>query len=191
MSKIDPVLRAKQNGHQGCVIWFTGFSAAGKSTLAQELELQLFHAGKQAFLLDGDNLRGGLCSDLGFSTSDRTENIRRAAHVAHLFANAGLICLAAFISPLRSDRDYARNLMPGGKFIEVFVDAPLAICRQRDPKGLYLRADRGEIANFTGVSSPYEPPLHPEVTLHTDRQSVEACIAHILAFLREPQRGIL
>jgi len=191
VSKIDPATRETRNRHKGCVIWFTGLSAAGKSTIAQELERQLFNAGKQVFLLDGDNLRHDLCADLGFTAADRTENIRRAAEVAKLFADAGLICLAAFISPLGSDRDRARRIVRPGRFIEIFVDTPIDVCRQRDPKGLYLRADRGEIAEFTGVSAPYEKPVKPEITLHTDRASIETCVARILGFLGAPEQGMI
>jgi bifunctional enzyme CysN/CysC len=188
--KVTPAQRARRNAHAGRVLWFTGLSGAGKSTIAQELERQLFNAGKHVFLIDGDNLRHGLCAGLGFSASDRTENIRRAAEVSKLFAEAGVICIAAFISPLRSDRDRARQLLPKGQFVEVFVDTPIEVCRQRDPKGLYVRADRGEIPEFTGVSAPYEAPLSPEVTLRTDRESVEASVTRILDFIAETEHGI-
>jgi adenylyl-sulfate kinase len=182
-SLVAPEERILRQGHAGCVVWFTGLSGAGKSTVAMTLERRLFDAGRQVCLLDGDNLRHGLCADLGFSPAGRTENIRRAAEVAGLFVDAGLICLAAFISPRRADREQARRRLPAGHFIEVYVDAPVAVCRQRDPKGLYARADRGEIPDFTGVSAPYEPPANPEIVLHTDRESVDVCAARILEYL--------
>lgn len=188
-SQVTTQERALRHGHAGRVIWFTGLSGSGKSTLAIALERQLFNAGKQVYLLDGDNLRHGLCTDLGFSAAGRTENIRRASEVAKLFADAGLICLAAFISPRLADRELARRLLPANRFVEVFVNAPIEVCRQRDPKGLYARADRGEIAEFTGVSAPYEPPAHPEITLRTDQESVEICVARILDYLARPQNG--
>jgi len=182
-SKITPQMRTAHRGHVGRVLWFTGLSGSGKSTLATELERRLFAEGKSVYLLDGDNLRQGLCTDLGFSGADRSENIRRAAEVAKLFADAGMICLAAFISPLRADRARTRRIMPAGCFTEIFVNAPLAVCQQRDPKGLYARAARGEIAQFTGVSAPYEAPADPELELHTDRESIDACVDRILAYL--------
>lgn len=158
-------------------------SASGKSTIATELERELFRRGKFAYLLDGDNTRHGLCSDLGFSPEDRRENIRRVGEVSRLFADAGIICITAYISPYRADREKARQLVPPGKFIEVYVNAPLAVCEQRDPKGLYARAHTGEIKEFTGVSAPYEPPLNPELELHTDKMSVAGCVSAILAKL--------
>jgi adenylylsulfate kinase (apsK) len=182
-SSITPAARRLRYGQEGRIVWFTGLSGSGKSTLATELERCLFACGRHVYLLDGDNLRQGLCSDLGFSTADRSENIRRAAEVARLFADAGFICIAAFISPLRADRDRARSLVPPGRFVEVHVHAPIEVCRQRDPKGLYARADRGELKEFTGVSSPYEPPLSPEVALHTHRDDVETCVNQLLHHL--------
>jgi adenylyl-sulfate kinase len=184
-SRVSSDARRLRYGQEGRVIWFTGLSGSGKSTIANELERQLYQLGRHVFLLDGDNLRHGLCSDLGFSATDRTENIRRAAEVAKLFADAGFICLAAFISPLRADRDRARALLPRGRFIEVHVSAPIAVCRQRDPKGLYARADRGDLKEFTGVSAPYEPPLEPELVLHTERDSVAHCVEQLLVHLGE------
>ena len=185
--KVTPQRRAARNGHSGRVVWFTGLSASGKSTVAIELERQLFNAGRQVYLLDGDNLRHGLCAGLTFSAADRTENIRRAAEVAKLFADAGVICLAAFISPLRSDRDRARSLLAPGKFIEVHVATPLEVCRQRDPKGLYARAERGEIPEFTGVTAPYEAPENAEIVLHPENDSVEACVTQLLELLVEKE----
>jgi adenylyl-sulfate kinase len=143
----------------------------------------LFNLGRHAYVLDGDNLRHGLCSDLGFSHADRKENIRRAGEVARLFADAGMICITAFISPYRSDRDLARGIAPPGKFLEVYLNAPLKVCEQRDPKGLYAKARLGEIKEFTGISAPYEIPLKPELELHTDQCSVGECISLILAEL--------
>jgi adenylyl-sulfate kinase len=175
--------REQRTGHRGRVVWFTGLSGAGKSTIALELERRLFAAGRFVYLLDGDNLRRGLCSDLGFSETDRSENIRRAAEVARVLADAGLICLAAFISPLHSDRENARKRFSAGQFIEVFVDAPIDVCRQRDPKGLYRRADRGEIPNFTGVGAPYEIPRNAELVLRTGETSVSECVNQVYEYL--------
>lgn len=172
--------RARQNQHSGCVVWLTGLSAAGKSTIATELERELFSQGKHAFVLDGDNMRHGLCADLAFSPEDRKENIRRIGEVARLFVEAGFVCITAFISPYRSDRDLARRIAPEGKFIEVFLNAPVEVCAQRDPKGLYAKARAGEIKDFTGVSAPYEPPLNPELELRTDKMTLPECIAVLL-----------
>jgi bifunctional enzyme CysN/CysC len=171
--------RAERNSHPGCVVWLTGLSGSGKSTIGMDLERELFNLGRHAYVLDGDNLRHGLCSDLGFSHADRKENIRRAGEVARLFADAGMICITAFISPYRSDRDLARGIAPPGKFLEVY----LKVCEQRDPKGLYAKARLGEIKEFTGISAPYEIPLKPELELHTDQCSVGECISLILAEL--------
>jgi len=185
VGKIPMQERERRNGHRGCVVWLTGLSAAGKSTIAAELERTLFRGGCQALVLDGDCLRLGLCSDLGFSHEDRQENIRRAGEVAKLFADAGFICLAAFISPYRADRDTVRRIMPAGRFIEVFVNAPLAVCEARDPKGLYAKARHHRLKNFTGISAPYEPPLKPEVELHTDRLTVAQSVEKVLIRLRK------
>lgn len=178
--KITPQQRAQRNGHPGCVIWLTGLSASGKSTIAVELERELFQRGLHTCMLDGDNVRHGLCSDLGFSPEARKENIRRIGEVAKLFADAGLICITAFISPYRSDRALARSISPGGKFYEVFVNAPLAVCEQRDPKGLYAKARGGHLKEFTGISAPYETPENPELELHTDQLTVQQCVAAIV-----------
>jgi adenylyl-sulfate kinase len=159
-------------------------SGAGKSTIATELERELFNMGLHTYVLDGDNIRHGLSANLGFSPEDRTENIRRVGEVAKLFADAGVLVVTAFISPYRDDRRLARSLLNEGEFIEVFVDAPLAICEQRDPKGLYKKARAGQIAHFTGVSAPYEPPETAEVVVHTDRQTVAECVAHIIDYLK-------
>jgi bifunctional enzyme CysN/CysC len=188
--KVTADQRAVRNGHPGCVVWLTGLSGSGKSTIAIELERELFNLGRQACVLDGDNLRHGLCSDLGFSPRDRKENIRRAGEVARLFANAGMICITAFISPYRSDRELARGIAPPGRFLEVYANAPLSVCEQRDPKGLYAKARRGEIKEFTGVSAPYEAPLQPEIELRTDQATVAECVASILATLTHlPKRS--
>ncbi len=175
--------RTRRNGYLGRIVWLTGLSGAGKSTVATELERELFNAGKQVYVLDGDNVRHGLCSDLGFSPEDRRENIRRIGEVARLLADAGLICITAFISPYRSDRDMVRKLVSPGQFIEVYVNAPLQVCEVRDPKGLYVKARAGEIREFTGVSAPYEPPLRPEVELRTDQHSVPVCVDMLLDYL--------
>jgi adenylyl-sulfate kinase len=183
--KITPEERARQNQHSGCVVWLTGLSAAGKSTIATELERILFSQGKHAFVLDGDNMRHGLCSDLAFSPADRKENIRRIGEVAKLFAEAGFVCITAFISPYRSDRDLARKIAPTGKFVEVYLNVPVEVCAQRDPKGLYAKARAGQIQNFTGISAPYEPPLTPELELRTDQMSIADCVAAILERLKQ------
>jgi adenylyl-sulfate kinase len=185
VSKITLSERERHNGHGGCVLWLTGLSAAGKSTVANELEVALFQHGRQAFVLDGDRVRHGLCRDLGFSPGDRQENIRRVGEVAKLFAEAGFICITAFISPYRADRSIARKIMDEGRFIEVFVNAPLAVCEARDPKGLYVKARKHKIKNFTGISAPYEPPLNPEIELRTDKLTIAEAVAKILRHLRE------
>jgi bifunctional enzyme CysN/CysC len=182
--KVTVAQREERNGHPGCVVWLTGLSGSGKSTIAAELERALFNLGQHAYVLDGDNVRHGLCSDLGFSPTDRKENIRRLGEVAKLFADAGTICITAFISPYRSDRDLARSIAPADRFVEVYLDTPIEVCEQRDPKGLYAKARAGEIKEFTGVSAPYEAPEKPEVTLRTDQLSVEECVAQIMEQLR-------
>ncbi|MGA3284168.1 MAG: adenylyl-sulfate kinase [Verrucomicrobiota bacterium] len=184
-SKITLRERERRNGHRGCVVWLTGLPAAGKSTIAAELERVLFRNGCQTLVLDGDRVRLGLCRDLGFSPQARQENIRRVGEVARLFANAGFICITAFISPYRTDRAVAQGLMTGGKFFEVYVNAPLSVCEARDPKGLYAKARRRQLKNFTGISAPYEPPLNPEIELHTDRLTVTEAVEKILRHLRK------
>jgi adenylyl-sulfate kinase len=179
--------RAQRNGHGGAVVWLTGLSGAGKSTMASALERALFDRHMQVFVLDGDNIRLGLSSDLGFSADDRSENVRRIAEVARLFADAGLIAITAFISPYVSDRARARAITQahdsGLPFIEVFIDAPLSVCEARDPTGLYARARDGRIQHFTGVTDPYEPPEAPEVILRTGEHTVAACLDQLLAYL--------
>ena len=180
----DPVQsseREQRNGHLGRIVWLTGLSGAGKSTLAVALERRLFDAGRQVCVLDGDIIRTGLCEDLGFSAEDRTENIRRIGEVARLIAGAGLVVIVAFISPFRADRDLVRAGMPVGRFTEVFVNAPLEVCEQRDPKGLYAKARAGELTDFTGISSPYESPESPEVTVPTEQLSVNESVERIWA----------
>lgn len=176
--------RIKVSGQRSAVLWFTGLSGSGKSTIANATEVRLNQEGKLSYLLDGDNVRMGLCSDLGFSTVDRKENNRRIAHLAKLFWDANVITLVSFISPFRHERETARSLV-GSDFVEIFVDTPLAICETRDPKGLYSRARKGEIPEFTGISSPYEPPDNPEITLHTDKESVVESVEKIMAYLRQ------
>jgi bifunctional enzyme CysN/CysC len=177
--------RALQKGQRPGVIWFTGLSGSGKSTIATGLEKRLYGLGLHTYVLDGDNVRHGLNRDLGFTDADRVENIRRVAEVARLMADAGLIVLVSFISPFRSERQLARSLMKEGEFIEVFVDAPLEVCEDRDPKGLYRKARRQEISNFTGIGSPYEPPEYPEIRLDSARLSPEQAVEVLLEFLHE------
>jgi adenylyl-sulfate kinase len=186
-NKITAEQREERNGHGGSVIWLTGLSGAGKTTIATELERQLFQAGKHTYLLDGDILRRGLCSDLDFSAAARGENIRRAGEVAALFANAGIIVIAAFISPFRADRERVRKMVPAGRFVEVFVNAPIEVCEKRDVKGLYAKARANQIKEFTGISAPYEAPEHPEVELHTDLSTSTEAVALVLDYLRRNQ----
>jgi adenylyl-sulfate kinase len=183
--EIDHRIRIERNGHRGMVVWLTGLSGSGKSTLARALETNLFKRHMQVYVLDGDNIRFGLNSNLGFSPEDRVENIRRVAEVAKLMADAGLIVITSFISPYRVDRTRARKtiLSDHAEFIEVHVDAPLQVCERRDPKNLYKRARSGEIKDFTGIDAPYEEPENPEITIHTDRESVKESVGRLLDFL--------
>ena len=183
--KITKNERSKIKGHKPCIIWLTGLSGSGKSTIANALEEKLNQMKVHTYLLDGDNIRHGLNKDLGFSIEDRKENIRRVAEVARLFVDAGLIVITAFISPLREDRNYARSLVEKDEFIEVFIDTPLEICEQRDPKGFYKKARKGEIKDFTGINSPYEPPLNPEIHIKTNEINVEESVENILEYLRK------
>jgi adenylyl-sulfate kinase len=166
------------------VLWLTGLSGAGKSTVANELEENLHKMGVHTYLLDGDNVRHGLCKDLGFSDADRVENIRRIGEVAKLFADSGIMVITAFISPFKKDREMVRTILPEGEFIEIFVDAPLEVCEQRDPKALYKKARKGEIKSFTGIDSPYEAPDKPEVHLRTNVNTVSECVQKILKHLK-------
>ncbi|WP_421271833.1 adenylyl-sulfate kinase [Aeromonas taiwanensis] len=182
---VDKQSRAEQKGQKPLVIWFTGLSGAGKSTLAGALEQALAAAGKHTYLLDGDNVRHGLCGDLGFDDAARQENIRRVGEVAKLMVDAGLIVLTAFISPFRAERDLVRNLVGEGEFVEVFVDAPLAVCEERDPKGLYKKARAGEITNFTGIDSAYEAPEQPEIHLLNAGKPVKVLVDELLTALQQ------
>ena len=177
--------REKLCGHRGVALWFTGLSGSGKSTLAQEVECRLFKRGCHTYVLDGDNVRHGLNSDLGFSEDDRQENIRRLSELVRLFTDASVIVLTAFISPFRQDRHQARSLLNKGDFIEIFCKCELQACMERDPKGLYKKARSGEIKEFTGISSPYEEPKNPEIVVYTDREPVEECVNKIIAFLEQ------
>ncbi|MFD5848901.1 adenylyl-sulfate kinase [Cytobacillus pseudoceanisediminis] len=177
--------RRAQNGHGSVVLWFTGLSGSGKSTIANAVSHELFRQGINEYVLDGDNVRHGLNKDLGFSEADRNENIRRIGEVAKLFVDSGKIVTTAFISPFRSDRETVRALFEEGEFIEVFIDCPLEKCERRDPKKLYAKARRGEIKNFTGIDSPYEAPENPEITVRSDQYTVEEAVGQILTHLRE------
>jgi len=177
--------RQEQNGHKSFVVWFTGLSGSGKSTLANAVESELHRLGCRSFVLDGDNVRHGLCGDLGFSEDDRKENIRRIAEMTRLFVEAGVIALTAFISPIREDRQKVRDLIPEGELVEVYCDCSLETCEQRDVKGLYKKARAGIIKNYTGISSPYEAPKTPEIVVDTDALTIEEGAARILGYLRE------
>lgn len=177
--------RAEQKNQKPAVIWLTGLSGSGKSTIANVLEQKLAASGKHTYLLDGDNIRHGLCGDLGFADKDRVENIRRISEVAKLFVDAGLIVITAFISPFRTDRKFCRNLLEPGEFVEVFVDTPLDVCEQRDPKGLYQKARQGDIKHFTGIDSAYETPESPEVHLTFDGETPEQSADKLIAALTD------
>lgn len=181
--------RAERSGHRSAVLWFTGLSGAGKSTIAHAVEEQLYQLGCNTYVLDGDNVRHGLCGDLGFSEDDRVENIRRIGELAKLFVDGGVIALTAFISPFRAERERARSLVEPGDFFEIHVDCPLEVCEQRDSKGYYKKARAGIIKNYTGISSPYEPPASPELSLDTSRMDLGQCIAAVINLLR--QRGVI
>lgn len=181
--------RERLLGQRGCVVWLTGYSGSGKSTVARKVEELLLKRGVAAYVLDGDNLRLGLNGDLGFSAEDRTENIRRVGAVAQLFADAGFITLSSFISPYRADRDGARALLPAGRFLECHVATSLEACEARDPKGLYQQVRSGKIKEFTGISAPYEEPMNPELRLETEGRSIDDVAADVIEMLRE--RGML
>ncbi|EIC29695.1 MULTISPECIES: adenylyl-sulfate kinase [Methylomicrobium] len=172
--------RERLNGHRGAIVWFTGLSGAGKSTLAHAVEEELHRMGCRTFVLDGDNVRHGLCGDLGFSAKDREENIRRVGEVAKLFMEAGVIVLTAFISPYKADRARVRSMVEHGGFMEIFCDSPVEICESRDVKGLYKKARAGQIAEFTGISSPYETPENPELTVNTGKLDLEASVRQVI-----------
>jgi len=182
ISKAD---RNKQNAHHSFVIWFTGLSGSGKSTIANHLEKKLFDLGVKTYSLDGDNIRSGLNKGLSFTEEDRTENNRRISEVAKLFIDAGLVTITAFISPLEDDRKKAREIIGDENFIEIFVNTPLEVCEARDVKGLYKKARRGEIDNFTGISSPYEAPVNPDIEIQTENESIEESVEKIFSFLKE------
>ncbi|HET6415667.1 MAG TPA: adenylyl-sulfate kinase [Polyangiales bacterium] len=187
IGEVDRDARATAHGHRGAILWLTGLSGSGKSTIGHRVERMLIERGAFAYVLDGDNIRHGLNRDLGFSPEDRVENIRRIGEVARLFADAGALVLSAFISPYRQDRDRVRALMGPGEFIEVFVDTPLEICEARDPKGLYKKARAGEISNFTGLDAPYEAPENPEVHLETADLSVDGAASQVIRYLEQQQ----
>lgn len=182
--RVTKEARARQKRQKPCILWFTGLSASGKSTLANALEARLFELGYHTYVLDGDNVRHGLNKNLGFSPEDRTENIRRIGEVAKLFVDAGVIVLTAFISPYRDDRQMVRNLLAADEFVEIFLDTPLSVCEERDPKGLYKKARAGEIKNFTGIDAPYEPPLDCEITLNTADGPVEEMVERLFNWLK-------
>jgi len=181
---ITPEDRARLLGQRGCVLWFTGLSGSGKSTLANALDVELHQRGVKTVLLDGDNVRHGLCGDLGFSAEDRHENLRRVAEVAKLMADAGLVVLTAFVSPFRSDRDRARHIVGDERFAEIYVDCPLEVCAQRDVKGLYAKAQVGLIPDFTGVNSPYEAPVAPELRVSSGSAPLTQSTAQVLAWFQ-------
>ena len=185
-TRIDRNDRERARGQRGAVLWFTGLSGAGKTTLATSVEEALYREGYATYVLDGDNVRQGLNRDLAFSPADRTENIRRVGEVAKLFADAGVLVSTAFISPYQEDRDAVRSIMNRpGDFVEIHVSCPLEVCEERDPKGLYERARAGEIENFTGIDAPYQEPRDPEIVLHTHEDSVQECVDQVLSYLRE------
>ncbi|AGK52481.1 adenylyl-sulfate kinase [Bacillus sp. 1NLA3E] len=176
--------RHRLNGHKSCVLWFTGLSGSGKSTLANAVDQELFRNGLRSFVLDGDNIRHGLNRDLSFHKLDRKENIRRIGEVAKLFVESGQIVSSAFISPFREDRDLVRGMFGGNEFIEIYCNCPIHICENRDPKGLYKKARKGEIHDFTGISSPYEAPLSPEIIIETSNTSIDQSVKKIFSFLQ-------
>ena len=186
---VDKAARARAIGQRPCILWLTGLPAAGKSTIADRVEQKLQASGRHTYLLDGDNVRHGLSRDLGFTDRDRVENIRRVAEVAKLMVDAGLIVIVSFISPFRSERRMARELMEEGEFLEIFVDAPLEVCEARDPKGLYAKARRGDLANFTGIDSPYEPPENPDLRIDTTRLSPDEAAAEVVGLLQASASG--
>jgi adenylylsulfate kinase len=187
----DPLVkraeRNQRNGHKSVVLWLTGFSGAGKSTLAHAIERRLYEQDCATFVLDGDNVRHGLCNDLGFTQLDREENIRRVGEMAKLFTEAGVIAITAFISPYIIDRERVRSILPAGEFVEIYCRCPLDICESRDVKGLYAKARKGLISDFTGISSPYEPPQNPELTVDTGTKGLDECAEQVIDYLRQQQ----
>jgi adenylylsulfate kinase len=179
--------RNLRSSHNSVLLWLTGFSGAGKSTLAHAIERRLYERNCATFVLDGDNVRHGLCSDLGFSQQDREENIRRVGEMAKLFVEAGVITITAFISPYIADRERVRSILPVGEFIEIYCRCPLEVCEERDVKGLYEKARKGLIADFTGISSPYEPPVNPEITVDTGTDDLDKCVGKVLEYLLQHQ----
>jgi len=177
--------RIEKHQQKPCILWFTGLSGSGKSTIANAVESKLFEMGRLTYLLDGDNVRHGLNKDLGFDDEARVENIRRIGEVSKLFIDAGMIVLTAFISPFQEDRDQVRELVEDGEFIEVFIDTPIEVCESRDPKGLYKKARAGEIPNFTGIDSPYEAPSKAELHIQTDKMDIEECAEMIISYLEK------
>jgi adenylylsulfate kinase len=188
-AQVSREMREALNGHRSTILWFTGLSGSGKSTLAHAVEERLYQMGCRTFVFDGDNVRHGLCGDLGFSAEDRHENIRRIGEMSKLFTEAGVIALTAFISPYRADRQMVRDLVVPGDFLEIYCDSPLEVCESRDVKGLYRRARAGEITEFTGISSPYEEPEVPELVVDTNRLTIEESVEVVLGLLEE--RGII
>ena len=188
-ASVDRDARAEQRGHRSAILWFTGLSGAGKSTLANAVNQALFERGLATYVLDGDNVRHGLCKDLSFSDADREENIRRIGEVAKLFLDSGVIVLTAFVSPFRADRDKARALVEDGDFLEIFCSADLSVCEERDTKGLYAKARAGEIKEFTGISSPYEAPENPELSVDTGAGDLESCVNQVVDAL--VSRGLI
>jgi adenylylsulfate kinase len=184
-TKVSREDRYRLNNHRSCLLWFTGLSGAGKSSLATAVEKELYSYGIRSYVLDGDNIRHGLNSNLGFTPEDRKENIRRIGEVSRLFVDAGLFALTAIISPYREDRQMVRERFAKGEFIEIYVKCPLEVCEMRDPKGLYKKARRGEIQNFTGISAPYEEPLQPEIVVETDKQTLEQSVSQVIQYLKE------
>lgn len=182
-NKVSKTDRERIKRHKACILWFTGLSASGKSTIAHELEYVLNEKNIHTYILDGDNVRHGLNKNLGFSKEDREENIRRVGELTKLFADAGIVTIAAFISPFAKDREAVRNLIKDADFVEIYAKCPVSVCQERDPKGLYKKAVSGELKEFTGISHPYEEPLKAEIVLETDKLSVEQCVVNIMDYL--------
>ncbi|NWO13068.1 adenylyl-sulfate kinase [Virgibacillus sp.] len=186
-SLVTKEMRQKRNKHKSAVLWFTGLSGSGKSTITVELERKLYQLGIHTYRLDGDNIRHGLNKNLGFTAEERSENIRRIGEVSKLFIDAGVLALTAFISPYRDDRNLVRALLPSNEFIEIYVKCRLEVCEERDPKGLYKKARAGEIAGFTGIDAPYEAPISPELTIDTEKLSVEEATQRVIHYLLEKE----